>query len=310
MIAPADRNGEQLIASHNSIDSMPRFSIQGTTDYGVGDDKKMFLTDFWKHSDVTSTIGFDFPGVHQLTGSCVGAGGGNAIMTLICVEVARLRQPEEAVVPFWLLPYGRSRYYLGDRGRGEGSTGATFARAAREDGVVPAKQEGLPSFTNNDALVWGSSTELSWSDGDADQTMKLLPESRKHLIKTVAQCRNADEVRDAIVNGYPCTCASMWGGMMQCPVQDGVLLNRRTGQWSHQMSILNWMEHTSHGEIYWIQNQCGLNTHGTCPTGAPRGGFCVKKAEVDWICRGEEVFAFSAFEGFPSQKPREFSWAI
>lgn len=238
-----------------------------------------------------------------ISSNCVGAGGGNVLATLSFGDALLRGDPERCIVPFWLLPYGRSRYYMGDRGEGEGSTGSTFARAAREDGTLDAKAAGLPPFTNTDGLVWGSRVELKWSDGDNPDTMRLLPESRQHLVKTTAQCKSADDVRQAIINGYPCTCASSWGGGMKCPTDGNpaVLLNRRSGSWSHQMSIQNWWEHPSLGEIFWIQNQWGLGAHGSDPAGGPGGGFWVKKGEIDWICRDEgEVYAFSQFEGFPS----------
>ena len=228
-------------------------------------------------------------------------------MTLACVEAIRLNDPETPLVPFWLLPYGRSRYYLGDRNPGEGSSGSTFAKAAREDGVIPANTAGLPRFENSDQLVWGSSAEMAWSDGDAAQTMNLLASSRKHLVKTTAQCQTADDVREAIKNGYPCTAASMYahnGGTVQGT--PACLLARRSGSWSHQMSIQAWWEHPQFGELFWLMNQWGKNAHGICPTGAPPGGVWITKADVDWICR-DEVFAFSQWDGFPSAV---FSWLV
>lgn len=232
--------------------------------------------------------------------NCVGAGGCNAWMTLACVEACRLNDAEIPVVPFWLLPYGRSRYYLGDRSPGEGSTGSTFAKAAREDGVIPANSPGLPPFTRTDGLVWGSSVEMKWSDGDNPDTMRLLPDSRKHLVKTTAQCRNADDVREAIRNGYPCTAASMYAHRPGVTGNPPVLLGRHSGEWSHQMSLLAWWDHPSLGEIFWLMNQWGLDAHGRDPAGGPPGGVWITKADVDWICR-DEVFAFSQFDGFPAQ---------
>lgn len=303
-IPPENRDAQQDCLHAAAVCAMPRFAI------GVGpanDAKKVCLYDLWKHPTVVQANGFEFPGIHQITGSCVGAGGGNCWMTLACVDAVTRGDAETPLVPFWLLPYGRSRYYMGDRSPGEGSMGSTFARAAREDGVIPANTPGLPTFTNNDQLVWGSSVEYAWSDGDAPQTMNLLDKSRKHLVKTTAQCRSGDDVREAIKNGYPCTAASMYahnGGRVQG--EPACLLASRSGSWSHQMSILAWWEHPQHGEIFWLMNQWGKNAHGQDPAGGPPGGVWIKKADVDWICR-DEVFAFSQFEGFPAAT---FSWAI
>src|SRR5687768_10946791 len=79
-IPPQDRNDEQQAAHANaeSQEVVP-FSISGTTDE---DEDKVDLTDVWKHPLVVEALGFAFPGVHQYTGSCVGAAGGNMFFTL------------------------------------------------------------------------------------------------------------------------------------------------------------------------------------------------------------------------------------
>jgi hypothetical protein len=296
----AKRTAKQHAAHEAAVAEMPRFEITGVQRYGDAD--KVMLTELWKHPAVVEALGHPYPGTHQLTGSCVGAGGGNALATIIFADAVLRNEPEQIVIPFWLLPYGRSRFYLGDRSPGEGSQGSTFAKAVREDGTLDARMTGLPSFVNEDGLVWGEDTEYSWSDGDASQTMDLLPQSKKHLVKTTAECRSANDVREAIKNGYPVTIASTWGGQMQCRTQGDppVLLNDRSGTWNHQMSVHNWWNHPSLNEIFWIQNQWG-DAHGSDPAGGPLGGFWVAAEHIDWICNSGEVYAFSQWDGFPAQ---------
>lgn len=305
-VAPDLRDRGMSQAHDNAVRTFVPFRIEGATRYGA--EKKAFLWECWKHPDVmAATKGKLYPGTHQLTGSCVGAGGGNYLFSLAAVEVARLGDNELAMVPFWLLPYGRSRYHMGDRGQGEGSLGSTFAKAVLEDGVVPADRAGLPSYTWDDGLVWGRNVELSWSDGDARQTLDLLPESRKHLVKSCAQIKSADDAREAICNGYPFGFCGDWGGLMQCPVQDGVLLNRRASTWNHQQSCHGWWDHPTHGEIFYVLNQWGLDTHGRCPTGAPPGGYWVKRADMEYQTRNGDCFVPSQFNGFPAPD-RPLSW--
>lgn len=311
-IQPEIRSELQHNRHEQCLEEMPRFEITGRSEalkYGFLDDEKILLPELWKHPVVVQENGIEFTGIHQITGSCVGAGGGNCMMTLIMIEVIRLGDPEKALIPFWLLPYGRSRYYLGDRGPGEGSTGGTFAKAMKEDGVIPANLPELPKFTNSDGLVWGQQAEMKWSDGDNPDTMRLLPEARKHVVKTAAQCRSTDEVRQAIQNGYPCTCASNWGGQMRIQPSGNppCLLNRKAGTWNHQMSVLGWWQHPQHGELFWIQNQWGLRAHGEDPAGGPPGGFWVKQADMAYIVRQNETFAFSQHQGFPGQ-PNLVDW--
>lgn len=298
-IAPVMRSGLQHAAAAKAEADMPKFTPPPVD---TDDVDKALLYEAWKHPAVVEANGGRaFTGIHQKTGSCVGAGGGTCWMTLACIEAVRVGDPELPVIPFWLLPYGRSRYYLGDRSPGEGSTGGTFAKAAREDGVVPYSTSGLPQPSESDGmLTWGAGVERSWSDGDASQTMNLLAESRKHLVKTTAQCRSADDVKAALVAGYPCTAASMYahdGGRVQG--SPSVLLGRRRGSWSHQMSVVAWMKHAQFGDLFWLMNQWGQSAHGTCPTGAPGGGVWITAEDMSWICR-DEVFAFSQFDGFPA----------
>jgi hypothetical protein len=306
-IAPDLRSTEESRADQQAKASLAPFVLQGKNRYG--EERKAFLWECWKHPDAVAQMKFGkvYPGVHQITGSCVGAGGCNYLYSLACVEMIRLGEPELAVVPFWLLPYGRSRYYLGDRGPGEGSLGSTFAKAVLEDGYIEADRDGLPTYTSDDGLIWGRNVELSWSDGDEKKTLDLLPHSRKHLVKTCAQIRNADDAREAIVGGFPFGFCGDWGGLMECPVTEGVLLNRRAGSWNHQQSCHGWWDHPKLGEIFYILNQWGLRTHGICPTGAPPGGYWIKKNEMEYQCRNGECFVPSQFNGFPAPD-RPLSW--
>jgi hypothetical protein len=293
-------------ASHAAaVAAMPSFRIDGDGN----DDKKVCLWDCWRHPTVVAeTGGKVFPGFHQLTGSCVGTGGGNTVFSLAAVEVVRLGDPEQALIPFWPLPYGRSRALAGMHGRGEGSMGSSFAQAMREDGIVEASLNGLPMFKDDDGIYYTAGVEMTWSDGDRAPAA-LLALSRKHLVKTTAPIHNADALREAIRNYYPCSFAGDWGGLMHCPTSGTppVLLNRRADTWDHQQSVHGWWDHPTLGEIFYVMNNWGLDVHGRCPSGAPAGGYWIKKADADYQCRTGEVFAFSQFQGFPAQK---FSWGL
>jgi hypothetical protein len=299
-IPPDQRTPEERLAHDTAMASMPEFKLLGSSN----DEEKVFIWECWKHPLViAATNGKVFPGFHQLTGSCVGNGGGNTVFSLEAVEVVRLGDQEEALVPFWPLPYGKSRELGGMNGQGEGSLGSTFAQAMREYGTVAAQEEGLPQYTDSDGISYTKAIEMKWSDGRAIP-QEWLEKSRNHLVKTTAPCRSADDLRDALRNYYPCSFAGDWGGLMQCPVTGNppVLLNRHSGSWGHQQSAHGWWNHPELGEIFYIMNQWGQDAHGRCPTGAPPGGYWIKKADADYQCRNGEVFAFSQFSGFPAQK--------
>lgn len=307
-IPPELRTQTQADAHCEITAAMPSFEIWGRKD---DDSKKVLLTDLWTHPQVVDAIGKPFTGIHQYTGSCVGAGGGNVLFTLTAVEVVRLNDPEKIVVPFWLLPYGRSRFYMGDRNRGEGSLGSTFAKAAKEDGLVDADLPGLPKYRENEGLSWNANDEMSWSDGDAQQTLNLLPESRKYVVKTVAPVKDADGVRESIRNLYPCTIACgklVQRGRVQGTKQP-VSLGTIDGRGGHQTSILGWMDHPDFGELFLYVNQWGF-IYPDDPCGAPRVGVWINKRDMNSICAEDEVYSFSQHNGYPAQTLDFNPWMV
>lgn len=88
--------------------SPPPLRIEGDTQYeNAFGEKKICLFDLWSHPLVVNANGFVYPGVHQMTGSCVGAGGGNAVSTLAFADTVIRKEAENPLICFWPLPYGR-----------------------------------------------------------------------------------------------------------------------------------------------------------------------------------------------------------
>lgn len=296
------RTPKQIKADFDACQSMPRFGIRGNWQL---DDRRYPL---WK-------AGIMVTGKHlrynwQLTGSCVGAGGGNMAKTLMCVEIALGNEPEEYRELWWPYTYGLSRQLAGMRGRGEGSLGSTWAQAARELGIFDHDPEGypdLPDFRDVDGwLQLTRDVELQWSAGESisEQWRGL---GRKHLFRSVARIRSADEAVAALANGYPLTQASMFGFSPMIPSPRGnpsVRIASWNGRWAHQTWVDEYWDHPSEGELFRWGNNWGPRAHGS-PTGdEPPGGVYITKRTMDEICRSGEVFAYSAFDGFPSRKLR------
>lgn len=303
-IPPHERDAAMTAAHDAVIAATPNLVIVGAPpDTGTG---RVHLWDCWKTARPAG-----WPGIHQITGSCVGAGGGNALFSLAAADVVKRRDPERIEVPFWLLPYGISRMLLGLHSRGDGSSGSTFAEAVKR-GHLPANTPGLPSFTETaSGLVWGERAELDWSQGRKVAT-KWTEEAKQFPVKSTALCRSSDDVRDAIRSYFPVTIASNWGGLMRPGVsgsgENARLINRRSTTWNHQMSVQGWEDNPEHGELFFILNQWSAEAHGRCPSGAPAGGFWVKRKDMDDIVRQGESFAFSQFDGFPApDSPLDFS---
>lgn len=234
------------------------------------------------------------PTFRQAIGDCVGAGAKQAVDYLQCVELIRTGELEFRTV---FEPY---HYACGrmapECGRGairgaDGSVGAWQAEALRLYGVI---SDDLPGLERYSALIvrrWATRMpEPRWLD-----------EGKKHLVRSVAAVRSADEVRDAVCNGYPVTIASSWGGLLRPPVRDGRLVNRRVTTWMHQMCIIGY-DGAAGREPYWyVLNSWGDDAHGTPPDDAPPGGFWIARIDVEFIVRQGDSFALSQFDGFPAQ---------
>jgi len=262
-----------------------------------------FITD----SKVVESLEFEFTGTHQLTGSCVGAGGGNVLFTLVAIEVLRLNDPEQIILPFWLYPYGKSRELLGDRSEGEGSLGSTFAQACKQFGVFGNHEPGLPQPENTDGLIWGERVEMKWSNGTA-APRQWVDLAKRFLVRTTTPLKSSAEARDAIRNGYPVTFAC---NNFMTPGQERVLgsgadscsVGALSSRGGHQTSLQAVWDHPTLGLLFWNQNQWGNKAYIADPKTGRRDGCWMTAKDFDAAIRGldAEVFAFSQYDGYPAQ---------
>lgn len=254
-----------------------------------------------------------FKNISQIIGSCVGFGAGNMLLWASLLDAIIRNQPERILVPFVPYHYGRGRKHSGIRGKGSGSFGSGQAKALQLDGYLAFDMESLPKMNSAASLYWSESIEYQWSDGNvADE---LITEGRKHLCPTVVRVTSTEEARRLADNFYVFTIASSWGGRMQCPVKDGVLLNSRSGTWNHQMWVLDYIEHPRLGTLWWIGNNWKY-PHGKDPggewdgnTGAPEGGFYVLDSDLQWILSKQDSFGFADPKGF-EDRSRAFEWLM
>lgn len=301
-VPPEQRTDAQRVATEWS--EAPPFALSGAWSGDVSTPRGSWL--------IARRVnrGQHFVTFWQKTGSCVGNGGGQVVRALSAFEAYELGEPEKVILPFYLYTYGLSRQHGGLHGQGDGSFGSSFAAVAQTEGFLDADTPGLPRpEITPDGITWGSRTELLWSDGARiDQKWKGV--GRQHVVGSAAKIRNTDELWEAVANGHYATCASDWGGMMQPPVKDGVLLNRRTTSWMHQMGIHGVYDHPQLGRLFFILNSWGVDVHGVCPTGAQPGGFWVAERDMQSIVSQGETFAFSRFQGFPVTEEKLWSTRI
>jgi len=268
----------------------------------------------------------------QMIGSCVEAGGQNGVITRQAQEIIHAARHEGAELPFCWLAYAAARSDgSNNRSEGDGASGTLFAKYLNEIGIPSNNTPGLPKpqlipVEGRDdayAIVYSPATldQIAQFDPDRMQprivaqyelqfsTMKNIKQewveaAKKHTIKIV-RCNSAEDVKRELRRRRPILAAGDWGGLLQCPMVDGVLLNRRAGSWSHQQSINAWRNHPTLGEIfrwqnqwYFLRKQKAVSMHGVCPPDEPPGGYWTRASDVDYQARTGEVFAIHGLEGY------------
>lgn len=251
--------------------------------------------------------------ITQIIGSCVGFGAGNMLLWASLIDALIRGQVERIVVPFVPYHYGKGRQHSGIRGKGSGSIGSGQAKALEVDGYIACDVLDVPKPAFGDSIKWTERIEYDWSDGAAIP-QKYVEEGRKHTVKST-RVTSTDEAARLADSYYTFTIASSWGGRMQCPIRDGVLLNERVTQWMHQMWVLDYIDHPRLGRLWWVGNNWAY-PHGKDPggewdgnTGAPEGGFYITDADLAYILRQNDSFAFADPQGY-EDRSRAFDWLM
>lgn len=294
-IPPEQRSVEQQQSHEYCHSEMPKFSLSGNTG-DLDTREKVDLTELWSHPSVAAALGSPFPGIRQVTGSCVGAGGENCRFTMAAIEVVLRGDLEHLSLSFWPFTYARSRYRGRLFGKGEGSFGSTYAEAAKLDGYIPFALSPIRPQMSPEGWAFREQEEIEWSDGGAQKVINLLTSGRKHLVGSTAPMNSADEVEQAIRSGYPCTDAS---SLIPNPViaADGEAYGRVARAGGHQTSIQGVWNHPSKGGRWFKYVNQWSTRWGKL-------GCCwIPESDMEAIIRdGRETYAFSQFNGFPIQK--------
>ena len=270
------------------------------------------LSDAWSDPLVVADIGLAFPRYRQLTGSCVGAGGGNALMTLIGVQRKLAANPTVAFLPFWPFDYGKCRQEEGDRGQGEGAMGSSFAASVVNDGVLAATQPGLPPFANNDGLILTSALEMQSSAGATIPAVYTVA-AKQFPMGSTAPLKNVQDIKAAILNGYPGSfaCDNYIGS---ANIQGSGANARTVGFWNgrggHQQYFIAYEDNPELGPLYGIGNNWAGDTYPADPGGLPICCCWVKEVDVTRAFGYDsEVYAFSHLKYLPAQ-PAVLNWVM
>lgn len=313
-VEPVDRTAEQNKAHADAVAAMPNFAIQAPLVTGP---VKVMLTDFWKSDDVKTDIGREFTGFHQLTGSCVGASAGNAIATLSFVQRSIADQPTQAFVPWWPFFYGRTRYNEGDRGQGEGAVDSVMGQTLKKEGVFSAKEQGLPWFREDDGFYLTEKLEYQWSDGGSKLVIGWAPVAKEHLVGTVAPLYTTDDIKAAIVNGYPVLdgCSMYVGhGKVVGSGDSAYVQGHYDGRGGHSTCFLGYWDHPNDGPIFAYCNQWGNKVYPPDPAGLPPCCVWMTETEVKKLFTlyggaNGETMALSHLSYFPAQ-PAVVDWLV
>lgn len=228
--------------------------------------------------------------------NCVSFGMKNAVDYVQCLPIANGTRSEyhDTFPPYY---YGISRVQIGGGGgffSGDGSVGAWAAAGVVKYGVLRRDFEGVPAYSGSVAKSWGRS-------GPPQQ---FIAEGSKHLIKSAAQVKSADEAAAAIKNGYPVTIASNFGFTMSAG-SDGFY--RHSTRWDHQM-CLTAVDTGEGGFPKWFgllnswADQFGVIKDFRDPSNVwPTGMLRIHWDDADQMIKQGDSFAVSTGEFFPAQ---------
>ncbi len=315
-ITKAERTQAQADAHEAAFKSFhPRLNLVGVQD--PTPPQKVVLTQAFKHPKVLADIGFEFNGFRQLTGSCVGVSEGDCIATIAAVQRLVAANPTKAFVPWWAFAYGRTRYNEGDRGQGEGAVDSVMAATLIKEGTLPYPQDGLPQFDKSDGLSLPSSVEMAYSDGASSLNTKWLTEAAKYPVGSAAVLNSSQDIRAAILNGYPVLdgCDNYIGnGSLQGSGSDAVCIGAYDGRGGHSTCYVGYWDHPTLGPLYLYWNQWSGSTYPEDGSGKVRCSVWVKEKIVDKLFQtgggGGETVALSHLTYFPAQPdvPTVLDW--
>lgn len=284
-----DEDASKLPETRAIVELMPEFQIIPELP-GVVKDNTRSRVLFWEFAEEAG-IDCDSWLSRQEVGDCVAWGMAKSANWLQTVQIQLGQRAEfREIYPPYI--YGISRVQIGGgRLRGDGSVGAWAAKGVQTYGVLALDADQVPKYSGQIAREWGRR-------GPPERYITIAKET---LIKTVAPMRSAEDCCNAICNGYPVTIASN-AGFGAIRVQDGRQVGRWTTSWAHQMHLCGYDGTSPSGRRYfYCLNSWGHNAHPRPLNGEPLGGFWITWEDVDKICRQGDSFAYSGFEGFPSQ---------
>jgi hypothetical protein len=243
-----------------------------------------------------TVTGKDWPELNQLNaGTCCAFATVHALMETIAAEIL-LGDPEAPVIPSPEVIYAISRVNVGGGrlGRGDGSTGAWVAKAARDFGLVEMTQIGeydLSKYSPGRAQDWG------WRG-----VPKVILEAAKaHPITDITQIRTFDEACIAIASGKGIIIASSIGYNGR---RDSEGFIKPSGRWLHAMNGNSYTRRPGKRWGLFILNSWGFRYHtgGLSHPDMPPGGFWVDPEHFERMARQGDTWAVAGVNGWTPRR--------
>lgn len=230
----------------------------------------------------------------QLIGDCVSWGGHKHPIEYLQVTQIAMGNPLNYKYIFSPYGYGCGRVYIGG-GRlwGDGSVGAWASAANVKYGSLAIDTDNLPQYSVNIAREFGRSEQA---------LNRWVEQGKLHLVQASAKVTTWEQLVDAVTNLYPVSICSNIGFTMKAQ-SDG--FHHRSGSWAHCMCIIGV------DDDYLDPYACILNSwgdaHGTVTDFKtkktwPKGTLRVRKRDIESILAQDDSFAYSGYNGFPSQE--------
>lgn len=233
--------------------------------------------------------------VAQQIGDCTSFGSGHDVDLRECVEIALGKEPEEYKETCTEAIYGIGREIANMLGGPDGCYGGAVAKAVTEVGTI--SREVVGAYSGQRATDWGRTgtpADIKQKCGD-------------HKIKTTSLVSTWDELVAAISNGYPVIVCSDQGFTM---TRDSKGICEAQGSWAHCMLIAGLMYVGTQDECAVICQSWGPNTpSGPTPNDLPNFAFGARKSVVQRMLSGNDSYAFSNFDGYPS-RPLPSDWTF
>ena len=206
----------------------PFFGDAGKTIIEAGEDKDAFL---WKFVEQVTKEPWR-PHDQNGTGCCVGEGFSAAVENLSCVQIVISGVHQDYKPVSASAVYALSREVGNYLVNNDGSTGADAAKALMQFGCLSCEEAGDDNFTN----PAHAQRAKKWGKSGLPAELKTI--AAQHKIKTASQVRTPEEVRTALINGYPVAiCSSVGfegnGGFKR----DANGFCKMGGSWPHCMCI-------------------------------------------------------------------------